>query len=151
MSKWQKSELWEPSSPSPWISYHFRRNYIAVFAKNAIFQNFCNIIIFHRFAFFLFSPANFPQPYLDRSAPNLARMCVLNAIYIEASFSRKVQQPRHSGQKNIENWSIFHLNPHIFVRCDKTVEDFWKFFPAFTTRLLHLSENVFEPVQNFLV
>ena len=45
------------------------------FCKNAIFQNFGNVIFFCRFAFF--SPDNFSQLSLNRYAPNLARMCRL--------------------------------------------------------------------------
>ena len=120
-----------------WLYYRF--------CKNAIFQNFGNIMFFRRFAFFFFSfsPANVSRPSLDRFAPNFTRTShLVRDLYWGEIFwissKTRLQRP-----KNSKNQSVFRPRRHIFARCDKTVKVFLRIFSAINTRMLHLSENVF--------
>ena len=123
--------------------------YIAVLAKMQFFKIsviLCFSVDFFFFLFFL------PPTFLGRLLTDLHQIWhgrpIWYAIYTEARFFGKVQKPGHNGQKTSKNRSFFHLRRHIFARCDETVKVFWKIFSAITTRVLHLSENVFAIVQN---
>ena len=101
------------------------------------------------FLFFLFfSPAKFSQPPLDQLAPNLAGICLPALCRKGRGRLLKSSKTRSQRPKKQQNRWIFHTRRHIFARCDETVKDFWKTFFAMTPRVLCLSENVIEIVQN---
>jgi hypothetical protein len=68
-------------------------------------------------------------------------VCSYTRFMLRRAFREKFKNYVTAAKKH-RKLVIFHPRRHIFVRCDETVENFWKIFPAFTTRLLHLSENV---------
>ena len=120
-------------------------NYISVFAKMQFFKIW--VICFSvGFAFFL-------QPtFVSRLSTDLHQIrhecVVLLAIYTEERDFRKVQKPGHDGQNTSKNRSFFQPGRHVFACSDETVKAFCKIFPAMTSRVLYLSENVIVTVQN---
>ena len=109
------------------FSFHFF--YISVFAKMQFFkisEILCFSVGLLFFSFFLFSPAKFSQPPLDRFAPNLARICLPALGRKWRGRFLKSSKTRSQRPKDIKNRSIFHTHRHVFARCDEMVKDFWK-------------------------
>ena len=104
-----------------------------------------------RLLFFFFLRTTF----LSRLSTDLRQIwherAFLHAIKTDEGDFWKVQKPGHNGQKTSKNRSFFRPCRHVFARCDETVKLLGKIFTAMTSRMLHLSENVFVTVQNCLV
>jgi len=88
------------------------------FCKNAIFQNFGNIMFFRQFAFFL--PPTFLSRLLTNLHQNWHEFPIWYAIYTEARFLGKVQKPGHNSQKTLKKRSFFTHESH-----DETVKVFF--------------------------
>ena len=127
------------------MSLYFR------YCKNAIFQNFGNIIFFRRFAFFIFFFFS-RQLFSAVSRPIYTKFGTNVSSWLRFKQTRaifeKLKNQVTTAKKTSKFRSNFHPGRHVFARCDETVKVFWKIFTAMTSRVLYLSDNVIVTVQN---